>query len=414
MLKKITKLIVLVITLFLFNNVYAKEYVKVNENNNNSYSINDEIDILSEDDVLKIQDQMNSLTQYGNVTIRIVSKEVEREELESTVNEAFNNWKKDGNYLMVYINVKNDIDPKIFNNIFIKNSGFNISDEDLMNVVWKVTPTLRNGKLVDTIHQTFDNLNGLSAGEKEGVYTPGSTKTSNYKIVIEDDANLLTEEEKVKLMDDMSPMAAYGNIIFKSIDNNPYYDTAEFAKNYYRNTYGKTNGTVLLIDMDNRIVYIFSEGDNYDIITRSKAEIITDNIYRYLGNQEYYDGAKEAYLEMYQIMNGYKIAEPMRYASNVVISLVVAFLINFIMIMITCSNRKSNQSEVAKGLEMAVAINSFQALSNGTHKVYSPVTTDSGGGSSGGFSSSGGHSGGGFSGGGGGGGFHGGGGGHRF
>ena len=414
MLKKITKLIVLVITLFLFNNVYAKEYVKVNENNNNSYSINDEIDILSEDDVLKIQDQMNSLTQYGNVSIRIVSKEVEREELESTVNETFNNWKKDGNYLMVYINVKNDIDPKIFNNIFIKNSGFNISDEDLMNVVWKVTPTLRNGKLVDTINQTFDNLNGLSAGEKEGVYTPNSTKTSNYKIVIEDDANLLTEEEKLKLMDDMSPMAEYGNIIFKSIDNNPYYDTAEFAKNYYRNTYGNANGTVLLIDMANRIVYIFSEGDNYDIITRSKAEIITDNIYRYLGNQEYYDGAKEAYLEMYQIMNGYKIAEPMRYASNVVISLVVAFLINFIMIMITCSNRKSNQSEVAKGLEMAVAINSFQALSNGTHKVYSPVTTDSGGGSSGGFSSSGGHSGGGFSGGGGGGGFHGGGGGHRF
>ena len=81
---------------------------------------------------------------------------------------------------------------------------------------------------------------------------------------------------------------------------------------------------------------------------------------------------------------------------------------------IQSSNRKSNQSEVAKGLEMAVAINSFQALSNGTHKVYSPVTTDSGGGSSGGFSSSGGHSGGGFSGGGGGGGFHGGGGGHRF
>lgn len=413
MLKKITKLIVLVITLFLFNNVYAKEYIKVNENNNNTYSINDEIDILSEDDVLKIQDQMNSLTQYGNVSIRIVSKEVEREELESTVNETFNNWKKDGNYLMVYINVKNDMDPKIFNNIFIKNYGFNISDEDLMNVVWKVTPTLRNGKVNDTIHQTFDNLNGLSAGEKEGVYTPGSTKTSNYKIIIEDDANLLSEEEKVKLMDDMSPMAEYGNIIFKSIDNNPYYDTAEFAKNFYRNTYGKANGTVLLIDMDNRIVYIFSEGDNYDIITRSKSEIITDNIYRYLGDQKYYDGAKEAYLEMYQIMNGYKIAEPMRYASNVVISLVVAFLINFIMIMITCSTRKSNQSEVAKGLEMAVAINSFQALSNGTHKVYSPVTTDSGGGSSGGFSSSGGHSGGGFSGGGGGG-FHGGGGGHRF
>ena len=72
MLKKITKLIVLVITLFLFNNVYAKEYVKVNETNNNSYTINDEIDLLSEDDVLKIQDQMSDLKYIIIFSLRIL------------------------------------------------------------------------------------------------------------------------------------------------------------------------------------------------------------------------------------------------------------------------------------------------------------------------------------------------------
>ena len=400
MLKKITKLMVLVITLFLINNVYAKEYAKVNETNNNSYTINDEIDLLSEDDVLKIQDQMSDLTQYGNVSIRIVGKELEYEALEPLATEAFNNWKKDGNYLMIYINVKNDMDPKIYNNIFIKNSGFNISNEDLMNVVWKVTPTLRNGKVLDTILQTCDSLNGLSAGEKEGVYSSKSTKNSNYQIVIEDDANLLSEEEKTKLVEDMIPLTEYGHAIFKSIDKNEYSSTYEYGKNYYYDRFKNENGTLLLIDMDLRYVYIISGGDNYDIITRSKSEIITDNVYRYLTNQEYYEGASIAFHQVNQLLQGYKIAEPMRYASNIVISLVLAFFINFVIIMITCSPKKSKLNKDA--LDMAVTVNSFKAEKNGTHRVYSPVSESSG--------SSGGHSGGGHSGGG----FSGGGGGHRF
>ena len=103
---------------------------------------------------------------------------------------------------------------------------------------------------------------------------------------------------------------------------------------------------------------------------------------------------------MNQLLKGYKIAEPMRYASNIVISLVLAFFINFVIIMITCSPKKSKLNKDA--LDMAVTVNSFKAEKNGTHRVYSPVSESSG--------SSGGHSGGGHSGGG----FSGGGGGHRF
>ena len=298
MLNKISKIIILVITLFLFINVNAREYVKFTETNDNSYSNNDETVVLNED-------------------------------------------------------------------------------------------------------------------EKEEVNITENTNTGSYKIVMEDDAKLLSEDEKNKLMDDMSSLTEFGHVIFKSIDDSPYSNAVDYSENYYAQHFPGQNGLILLIDMKNREVSISAEGELSKILTPSKLDIITDNIYRYLSNQDYYDGAKEAYFEVGQLLRGNKIAEPMRYASNAVISLVVAFLINFIVIMITCSAKKSKQSEVVKGLEMAVAINSFEALSNGTHKVYSPISSDSGGSSSGGFHS-GGHSGGGFSGGGGGGGFHGSSGSHRF
>ena len=406
MLKKIFRVIVLVLSLILFTNVSAKEYYKENESNKNQYVIFDDAEILNDEQVLNIQDKLKSLTVYGNIAIKIVNNTVEYEELDSFVNEAFNNWKKsDNKYLMIYINVKNDVEPRIYNNISIKNSGFDVSDSQLKEVVWKVTPTLREGNVENTILQTIDNINGLSAGEKEGTNSSNIKKTSNYKIVIEDDANLLSEEEKNKLMDDMMPLTEYGHAIFKSINKNDYSSTYEYGKNYYYDNFKNENGTLLLIDMDLRYVYIISGGDNYNIITTAKSEIITDNVYKYLSNQNYYEGASIAFHQINQLLQGYKIAEPMRYASNVVISLVLAFFVNFLIIMITCSPKKSKKNGEVMGLEMALAVNSFQALSNGTHRVYSPVSESSGG------SSGGGHSGGGHSGGGG---FSGGGGGHRF
>ena len=59
----------------------------------------------------------------------------------------------------------------------------------------------------------------------------------NYKVVIEDDANLLSEDEKTKLMDDMLPLTEYGHAIFKSIDKNEYNSTYEYGKKYYYNNF---------------------------------------------------------------------------------------------------------------------------------------------------------------------------------
>ena len=414
MLKKIFKLIILIFVFSLFTNVYAKEYVKVNENSNKTYSIVDEKEILSEEQVNEILNKMVPLSNNGNVLVKILGEEIEWEEFVPVSKKFFDNWKKDDNNLLVYVNVKNDVEPKKYNNIYIVCNGFPYSDAQLMKVVWLVTPTLRSGDVAGTINKTFDTIYNPKEENDTVTKTPENFDNSDenvnntvinesfskYKLVIEDDANLLSEEEKIKLMDDMTPLTEYGHIIFKSINTNPYGNTYKYGKNYYYSNFQNENGTLLLIDMSQREVYIISGGDNYKTITTAKSEIITDNIYRYLSAGNYYEGASQAYYQMNQLLKGYKIAEPMRYASNIVISLVLAFFINFVIIMITCSPKKSKLNKDA--LDMAVTVNSFKAEKNGTHRVYSPVSESSG--------SSGGHSGGGHSGGG----FSGGGGGHRF
>lgn len=104
-----------------------------------------------------------------------------------------------------------------------------------------------------------------------------TNEETNYRLLIEDDANLLNDSEETLLEETMMPLTKYGNIAFKSINSNST-STSSYARSYYHNTFGTHSGTVFLIDMDNRVIYIFSDGANYKTITSAKANLITDNI----------------------------------------------------------------------------------------------------------------------------------------
>ena len=71
---------------------------------------------------------------------------------------------------------------------------------------------------------------------------------NGYKLIIEDDANLLSDEEINKLTDEMYSLTKYGNIAFKSISDN-YSSTDSYARNYYHEKFSNQSGTLFLIDM---------------------------------------------------------------------------------------------------------------------------------------------------------------------
>lgn len=250
----------------------------------------------------------------------------------------------------------------------------------------------------EDIFDTVTDNNEVAEFEYDEDYDVESTEevVGQYKIIIEDDADLLSDEEEKQLLKDMRPLSEYGNIVFKSISSNST-TTAAYARNYYHSTFGRavTNGSLFLIDMDNREIYIFSDGNNYKLINSSKAYLITDNIYKMASAGDYYDCASEAYSEMYTLLAGGKIMEPMRHISNGVLAIVISFFTTFIIVLSSSRIKKANNSEVINNCDVVFNANNIVGTKTGTHRVYSPVSESSGGSSGGGGGGGGGSSGGG-------------------
>jgi len=218
---------------------------------------------------------------------------------------------------------------------------------------------------------------------------------TNYKVIIEDDADLLSNEQEGLLADKMIDMTGYGNIIFKSISYNQY-ATHGYASTYYHSNFGTSSGTLFLIDMDNRMIYIFSDGDNYNTITSYKAEIITDNIYTLASDGDYYQCAYNAYDQIYSLLKGEKIAQPMKYICNLIFSLFISSMIIYIYIARSARVLDAKNSEMLSSAIKSFEMSEVKVTKNGFHKKYNPPSSSSSsGGSSGGGSFGGGSSGGG-------------------
>lgn len=238
--------------------------------------------------------------------------------------------------------------------------------------------------------------------QEDKVIDDKNINNSGYKCIIEDDADILTEEEEYMLYDQMLPLTKFGHIAFKSISYNAA-STSDYAAYYYHSHFYNDSGTLFLIDMDNREIYIFSDGENYKIITSNKAYSITDNVYRRASYGNYFGCASDAFKQISDLLNGYKILEPMRYISNALIAIIISAFINLFIVMSKAKIRISSEEELIKNSTVSFNINQIEAKKTDSKSVYHPPSDYSGGGSFGGGGGSFGGGGGGFSSGGGGG-----------
>ena len=151
---------------------------------------------------------------------------------------------------------------------------------------------------------------------------------TGYTVIVEDEADLLTTLEEEDLLKEMYKLTEYTSAAFSTIDDNPT-TTSSYAQSYCHQKFGSGDGTVFVIDMDNRNIWIWSDGNSYRKITSRKADTITDNIYRYASKGEYYECSREAFDEMYDVLAGQRIAQPMRYIGNALLALLAALFINY-------------------------------------------------------------------------------------
>lgn len=225
---------------------------------------------------------------------------------------------------------------------------------------------------------------------------------TGYQVIVEDDADLLSADEAADLALEMQAITEYGNAAFKSVSYNEY-TTSSFARDYYHEKFQQESGTLFLIDMDNREIYIFSDGAIYRTVTTDYANTITDNVYQYASKGDYYSCALKSFEQIRSLLSGRKIAQPMKYISNALLALILAALINYFIVRLMSGTAKPAVSEILNATSTRFAFTDPHVNLTRQTKVYDPPSSSGGGGSRGG-----GHSGGG------GGHSSGGGGGHRF
>lgn len=180
--------------------------------------------------------------------------------------------------------------------------------------------------------------------------TPYHNAETGYYVYILDEAELLTTAEECDLQEAIMPITAYGNVAFVSVDYTAY-SSEETASIVYSKLFGTDSGTLFLIDMDNRYIWIHSDGAIYDIITTSRANSITDNAYTLATDGEYYQCALSVYSQIQTLLEGGKIAQPMKYICNIILGLILAVAINFCWMSYCAYIKRPKNKELLEGIQ---------------------------------------------------------------
>lgn len=207
-----------------------------------------------------------------------------------------------------------------------------------------------------------------------------------YSIIIEDDADLLTQSEEQQLRKQMIPLTEFGYVMFKTTNTaNGTGTSLRYIQNYYYSKLGNKSGVAFYIDMDKRQVCACATGGLDRVLTSGKCDTIMDNVYRYATKKDYYECAKQTFMQMNNLLNGEKIAESMKYICNGIIAIMLSLFISYVFYLLISKNKKVNNKELINECKIFLEHSEIAVAKTGTHSVYSPVSdSSSGGGSSGG------------------------------
>ena len=227
---------------------------------------------------------------------------------------------------------------------------------------------------------------------------------TGYRVVIYDGAELFSSSEIKKLAETMAPVTQYGNAVFITVDDDDFKSANDYSYYLYDDLFGDKNGLAFIIDLDPgvREIYIHTDGDIRKVVTDSWTKYVTDNVYRYAMDGDYYSCASECFVQINRLLAGQKVARPMKYVCTGLMALLISLLINYWIVSHASRIQKTSSAEMLSGASQRFNCTPPNVYQTGQTRTYSPQSS----GSSGGGGSRGG--------GGGGGGHHGGGGGHRF
>ena len=223
-----------------------------------------------------------------------------------------------------------------------------------------------------------------------------SNEETGYVYVLDDSADFLTDSQENSLQKQLYDLTAYCNVAFVTTTGHSKSSTEDFAADYFDDVFGPhANGTIFVIDRCLNEIYLYSDGQAHKIITNSRARSITDNTYTYARDKDYYTCAYKVFTQIETLMQGKRIAEPMRYLCSALLAIVAALFLNLFFALWSSRSHTADRRQVMTGLYAQMQINNPRTQFIRQSRTYSPVSSGSSGGGHSGGGGGGGHSGGG-------------------
>lgn len=151
---------------------------------------------------------------------------------------------------------------------------------------------------------------------------PVTAKAQERRIF--DDAALLTLDEAKELGSEIGELRTKTgqDVVVVTTDDAKGKSAMEYADDFYdQNGFGtgtEKNGVLLLLDMDNREIWISKSGEMIDILTDARTETMLDNVYEEMSDGDY-ASAVEAFLEdtEYYIEQGVPVGQYREVVNNI-------------------------------------------------------------------------------------------------
>ena len=207
---------------------------------------------------------------------------------------------------------------------------------------------------------------------------------TGYTLVIHDEGNLIDSTELAAVQEAMRPVLRYacaGFLTYANTGNTR--NSATKAQEWGDRTFGSgTRFTVFIIDMNNRHLDIYASRPLSGVLTAAEENSIADNVYRYASRGDYAGCAREAFTQIAKVLQGEKIATPMKYASNALLALIVAILAAFLLI--SGWAKKEQEVSMPTVVKAAAAGAGTVIVANRLKKVVHHESSSGGGGHGGG------------------------------
>ena len=214
-------------------------------------------------------------------------------------------------------------------------------------IVFLLISTIKVNASTQTFERTEENLlipDEIEVTEKNKELIL-KTPSINEKEKIYDFAELLTEEEEkiiygkiLKYIDE-----TFLDLAIVTINDNNKNSSMEYADDFYDYNFFKENGSLFLIDMDTRNIWISTKGKAITIYTDEKINNINENIYKYFSDEKYNEGITK-FIELFKDYESDKKYNAIKKEQNkgkyIIISLVVSTLITLIIMIILVTKNK--------------------------------------------------------------------------